>query len=122
VRETLAGFRAQHPNRRIWALYEPRSATSRRNVFQQEFANAFDNADFILVAPVHRPDKAPADQLFSVEQLASDLINRGKTSKQLTVEDMVSFVKNHAKKNDIIITFSNGPFGGIHDKLLHSLR
>ncbi len=121
VRETLAGFRAQHPGRRIWALYEPRSATSRRNVFQKEFAESFDHADFILVAPVHRPDKAPADQLFSVERLAEDLNKRGKTSRQFTVEDMVKFVKSHAQKDDIIITFSNGPFGGIHDKLLHSL-
>ncbi len=120
VRETLAGFRAQYPDRRIWALYEPRSATSRRNIFQHEFAKSFDDADYILIAPVHRPDKAPSGQLFSVEQLADDLNRRGKTSRQLTIENMVSFVKNHAQKDDIIITFSNGPFEGIHDKLLHS--
>ncbi|MBN1479942.1 UDP-N-acetylmuramate:L-alanyl-gamma-D-glutamyl-meso-diaminopimelate ligase [candidate division KSB1 bacterium] len=122
IRETLAAFRAQHPNRRIWALYEPRSATSRRNIFQKQFAESFDDADFILVAPVHRPDKAPPDQLFSVQQLAEDLEKRGKSGNCLTVEDMVKFIKERAQKDDVIITFSNGPFDGIHEHLLNGLR
>ena len=122
VRQTLSAFRAQHPDRRIWALYEPRSATSRRNIFQKEFIESFDDADFILIAPVHRPDKAPNGQLFSVEQLARDLTERGKKSQHLTVEEILSYTKRHAQKGDIIITFSNGPFEGIHDKLLNSLR
>ena len=121
VRETLAAFRAQHPTARIWALYEPRSATSRRNVFQNEFAQAFDDADIVLVAPVHRPDKAPADQLFSSAQLAQDLQLRGKTAQTLDVEQMVHRILADRRPGDVIITFSNGPFGGIHDKLLNSL-
>ena len=121
VKETLAGLRARHPQRRIWALYEPRSATSRRDVFQHEFALAFDDADAILVAPVHRPDKAPQGQLFSCEALATDLRKRNKISEHLTIDAMVSYLKENAKKDDIIITFSNGPFGGIHEQLLNSL-
>lgn len=121
IRETLSAFRAQQTNRRIWALYEPRSATSRRNVFQKQFAESFDAADFILIAPVFRPEKAPADQLFSVQQLAEDLRKRGKTSYCLPVEKMVKLVQEQAQKRDVIITFSNGPFDGIHDKLLNSL-
>ncbi len=121
VKETLAALRAQFPKQRIWALYEPRSATSRRNVFQHEFVDAFGEADAILVAPVHRPDKAPPNLLFSSETLVMDLRARGKTSHRLNVLDMVEFLKLHATENDIIITFSNGPFGGIHTKLLTSL-
>ena len=121
IKETLAGFRAKHENRRIWALYEPRSATSRRNVFQREFVDAFEAADGILVAPVHRPDKAPPDKIFSCEQLVKDLRKRSKMSEYLSINDMVRYLGEHAKKDDIIITFSNGPFGGIHDKLLSSL-
>ena len=121
IKETLAGLRARHPKRRIWALYEPRSATSRRNVFQHDFPLAFRDADAILVAPVHRPDKAPPDQLFSSEKLAADLRKGKKISEYLTINDMVSYLKKNAKKDDIVITFSNGPFGGIHEKLLNSL-
>ncbi len=121
VKETLAAMRAQFPQQRIWALYEPRSATSRRNVFQREFVDAFGEADVILVAPVHRPDKAPPDQLFSSETLVTDLQARGKISHRFTVEEMVGFLKEQGKENDIIVTFSNGPFGGIHTKLLSSL-
>ncbi len=121
VKETLAGLRARYPARRIWALYEPRSATSRRNIFQHEFSLAFDDADAILIAPVHRPDKAPAGQLFSCEMLAADVRNRNKISEYMTIDKMVSYLKENAKKDDIIITFSNGPFAGIHEKLLNSL-
>jgi UDP-N-acetylmuramate: L-alanyl-gamma-D-glutamyl-meso-diaminopimelate ligase len=121
IKETLAGFRAKHNNRRIWALYEPRSATSRRNIFQHEFVDAFESADAVLIAPVHRPDKAPPDQLFSCEQLVKDLRNRDKISEYLDINDMVRYLGQHAQKDDVIITFSNGPFGGIHDRLLNSL-
>ncbi|MDZ7315863.1 MAG: UDP-N-acetylmuramate:L-alanyl-gamma-D-glutamyl-meso-diaminopimelate ligase [candidate division KSB1 bacterium] len=118
VKETLAALRAQHPNRRIWALYEPRSATSRRNVFQNEFVDAFQDADVILAAPVHRPDKAPADQLFSSAKLAEDLRRRGKEARYLNIDEMVAFILDHGREGDLIVTFSNGPFGGIHEKLL----
>jgi UDP-N-acetylmuramate: L-alanyl-gamma-D-glutamyl-meso-diaminopimelate ligase len=118
VRETLSAFRAQHSAQRIWALYEPRSATSRRNVFQHEFAESFDDADVVLVAPVHRPDKAPADQLFSSSKLAEELRARGKICENLDVEKMIEYIQAKAREGDVIITFSNGPFGGIHQKLL----
>ena len=121
VRETLDGLRARHPQRRIWALYEPRSATSRRNVFQKEFAEAFAAADAVLIAPVHRPDKAPQDQLFSPRQLVEDLRRKNKQSEHVSVEEMVHYLSAQAQNDDLIITFSNGPFGEIHDKLLKSL-
>lgn len=121
VRETLAAFRAQHPGQRIWALYEPRSATSRRNVFQSEFAESFNDADIVLVAPVHRPDKAPAEQLFSSSKLKEDLTAKGKICENLEVEKMVDTIIAKGREGDVIITFSNGPFGGIHQKLLTSL-
>jgi UDP-N-acetylmuramate: L-alanyl-gamma-D-glutamyl-meso-diaminopimelate ligase len=121
VRETLAAFRAQHPAQRIWALYEPRSATSRRNVFQREFADSFNDADVVLVAPVHRPDKAPVEQLFSSSKLAEDLRAKGKICENLDVENMVEYILAKCHDGDVIITFSNGPFSNIHQKLLTRL-
>lgn len=122
VGETLAALRVKYPDRRIWALYEPRSATSRRNVFQEEWPNAFKNADAVLVAPVHHPEKAPADRLFSSRKLADDIKATGKLAKHLQVDEMVDFLKDHARANEIIVTFSNGPFDDIHNKLLTHLK
>ena len=119
--ETLAAFRALYKTQRLWALYEPRSATSRRNIFQNEFVDAFQDADVILVAPVHRPDKAPKDQLFSSHKLVENLRSRGKIAENLTPDEMITFTRNNAKKGDVVVTFSNGPFDGIQEKLLYSL-
>jgi len=122
VRETLAAFRAQHPNQRIWALFEPRTATTRRNIFQQEFAQAFVDADAILVAPVNRPDKAPAGQVFSPEKLTTDLRQQGKIAEHLdSVDAIVDYLLRNVCKDDLVITFSNGPFGDIHRKLIEAL-
>jgi len=123
IDETLAGFRRLHPNKRIWALFEPRTATTRRSVFQNEMAHAFRHADGVLVSAVDRPDKAPAGQLFSCERLIADLQqNRQEAYYIEKVNDMVPFLLARLKPEDVVITFSNGFFGGIHDKMLQALR
>lgn len=122
VRETLNGLRARYQKNKIWAVYEPRSAATRRSVFQKEFSNAFDAADWVVVAPVHRIDKAPADDRFSVSQLVSDL--RTKNIKAFhfnSVEKIVQYINAEAAEGDIIVTLSNGDFDGIHQKLLDAL-
>jgi UDP-N-acetylmuramate: L-alanyl-gamma-D-glutamyl-meso-diaminopimelate ligase len=122
ILETLKAFRSQHPDARIWALFEPRTATTRRSIFQREMADAFAPADGVLVSPVDRPDKAPAGQVFSSEQLAADLRGRGKLAQALpSIDAMVDYLIAAARPGDLIITFSNGPFGGIHQKLLDGL-
>ncbi len=123
VQETLAGFRRQHPQKRIWALFEPRCATTRRSIFQQELVTAFAEADGVLLAPVDRPDKAPPGQVLSTEKLAQDLRALGKDAQALSsVESILNYLLSRLKSGDAVITFSNGPFGYIHDKLLTALR
>src|SRR5262245_31616509 len=77
VRETLLGLRKRHGNGKLVAVYEPRSATSRRNVFQNEFADAFAVADEVVIAPLYQPEKVPAAERFDTERLSSDLRGRG---------------------------------------------
>lgn len=123
VQETLAGFRRRHPQKRIWALFEPRCATTRRSIFQQELVTAFAEADGVLLAPVDRPDKAPPGQVLSTEKLAQDLRALGKDAQALpSVESILNYLLSRLKSGDAVITFSNGPFGYIHDKLLTALR
>ena len=122
IRSTLAGLRNLYHRNRIWAIFEPRSATTRRAVFQQEFINSFDDADEILLAPVHRPEKAPQNDRLSVPQLVHDLRIKNKNAAQFdSIDEIVEYCRSCVKKGDIIITFSNGDFNGIHQKLLDAL-
>ncbi len=86
-------------------------------------AHAFRHADVVLVSAVDRPDKAPAGQVFSCDRLIADLQqNRQEAYYIEKVNDMVPFLLARLKPEDVVITFSNGFFGGIHDKLLQALR
>jgi UDP-N-acetylmuramate: L-alanyl-gamma-D-glutamyl-meso-diaminopimelate ligase len=121
VAETLHAVRAAHPDRRIWAVFEPRSASSCRRLFQEDFARAFSAADEVVVASVFRSTLPPADRL-SEDQLVADLGTRGVSARHLPdVETIVREVAGEARPGDLIIVMSNGAFDGIHRKLLEAL-
>src|SRR5262249_2345366 len=73
VRETLSALRRRVGRGKLVAIYEPRSATSRRATFQSEFADAFASADEVVVSKLWSPDAIPPEQRFDPERLASDL-------------------------------------------------
>ena len=121
IAETLAGVRSAYPGRRIWAIFEPRSATSCRKVFQSEFARAFAPADRILLPAVFR-SSLPDDQRLSAEQLVADLKAAGKDARYIPkVDDIVTTVGKEAKNGDLVVVMSNGGFDDIHQKLLTAL-
>jgi UDP-N-acetylmuramate: L-alanyl-gamma-D-glutamyl-meso-diaminopimelate ligase len=121
VAETLTGLRASHPGARIWAVFEPRSASSCRRVFQDDFACAFDAADEVVVAPVFR-SSLPESERLSIPQLVSDLAQRGRTARAAASLDeiMQTIVREH-RPGDLVVLMSNGGFGGIHQKLVQAL-
>jgi UDP-N-acetylmuramate: L-alanyl-gamma-D-glutamyl-meso-diaminopimelate ligase len=124
ILETLKAVRWSFPDRRIWAIFEPRSATSCRRVFQQDFARAFEEsgADEIVLAAVFR-STLPADERLDVDQLVTDLRTAGKHARVIPkVDDIVTAVAADAREGDLVIVMSNGGFDGIHDKLLQALR
>ncbi len=122
VHETLAGVRAAYPQGRIWAIFEPRSASSCRRIFQSEFARAFEWADEIVVAPVYRSN-LPEDQRLSVDQLVADLQARGKRARSIAkVEDIVATVVREKRAGDLVVIMSNGGFGGMRAKIVDALR
>jgi UDP-N-acetylmuramate: L-alanyl-gamma-D-glutamyl-meso-diaminopimelate ligase len=121
VAETLAALRAAQPGRRIWAIFEPRSASSCRRTFQNDFARAFSAADQVVIASVFR-SALPLDERLSEDELVRDLEQRGIPAHHLPdVETIVTFVSGHARPGDLIVVMSNGGFGGIHRKLLEGL-
>jgi UDP-N-acetylmuramate: L-alanyl-gamma-D-glutamyl-meso-diaminopimelate ligase len=121
IAETLAGVRAAYPDRRIWAIFEPRSATSCRRIFQADFARAFGAADRVLLPAVFR-STLPEDQRLSAEQVVADLNAAGKSARYIpNVDDIVGVVAGEAADGDLVIVMSNGGFEGIHGKLLAAL-
>ncbi len=121
IAETLAGLRAANPQRRIWAVFEPRSASSSRRVFQQDFARAFGPADEIIIAPVFRT-ALPEGERLSAQQLVSDLKSAGQRARAASsVDDIVATIASERKEGDLVVFMSNGGFGGIHQKTLQAL-
>jgi UDP-N-acetylmuramate: L-alanyl-gamma-D-glutamyl-meso-diaminopimelate ligase len=121
VHETLSALRAGYPGRRIWAVFEPRSASSCRRVFQDDFARAFSGADQVVVAQVFR-SSLPEEQRLSAEQLVSDLQARGQRARYVPeVDDIVRTIVDEHREGDLVVLMSNGGFGGIHSKLLKAL-
>ena len=126
VRETLGGIAARYPGRRIVAVMEPRSNTSRRAVFQQAYARAFDGAGLAVIARV--PD-APIYSAFggdperlNADKLAADLTARGIPSAACDgVGAIVEHLARECRAGDVVITLSNGGFGDIWTQLLARL-
>jgi UDP-N-acetylmuramate: L-alanyl-gamma-D-glutamyl-meso-diaminopimelate ligase len=123
VRETIAAVRMRWPDSPLWAIFEPRTNTTRRDVFQKEYAEAFDGADHVVVAAVDRPERAPEGRRFSPQRLVEDLRARGLRARYLPeVAAIVERVQAEAGPGDVILVMSNGSFGGIHGRLLAALR
>jgi UDP-N-acetylmuramate: L-alanyl-gamma-D-glutamyl-meso-diaminopimelate ligase len=122
VLETLSALRTGYPGRRVWAVFEPRSASSCRRVFQADFAKAFSGADEVVVAAVFR-SSLPESERLSAEQLVEDLNGHGRRARYIPdVDDIVSTIVADHRDGDVVVLMSNGGFGGIHGKLLQALR
>jgi UDP-N-acetylmuramate: L-alanyl-gamma-D-glutamyl-meso-diaminopimelate ligase len=122
VRETLAAVRAAHPGARVWAVFEPRSASSCRRVFQAAFAESFASANEVIIARVYR-SQLPDDDRLSPERLVKELIGAGVNARFIPdVESIVTALAREARDGDIVVIMSNGGFDGIHEKLLAALR
>jgi UDP-N-acetylmuramate: L-alanyl-gamma-D-glutamyl-meso-diaminopimelate ligase len=122
IRETLRALRVKFPGRRLWAIFEPRSNTTRRNIFQDELVDALERADQIVVAEVARLEQLQPNERLNPDKLMQDLRLAGKPAAYLpTVESILDHVAAGAKEGDVVCVFSNGGFGGIHDRLLQRL-
>jgi UDP-N-acetylmuramate: L-alanyl-gamma-D-glutamyl-meso-diaminopimelate ligase len=122
VRETLKALRKRFPKRRLIAVYEPRSATSRRKTFQAEFADAFAHADEVIVGRLFDPGKIPAEDRFDPEKLALDLHRHGtKGSYTPEVGAIVKQLAESAAPGDVVCVLSSGSFEGLHDRLLDEI-
>jgi len=122
VEETISAVRSGHPGRRVWAVFEPRSASSCRRVFQQAFARAFAGADETVLARVYRAT-LPEHERLSVDQLVADLARAGRSARHIdTIDGIIETIVREHRDGDVVLIMSNGGFGGIHRKLVHALQ
>ena len=124
VRETLRALRARYAGRRLVAVFEPRSATSRLAVFQQDYADAFDHADYVVLSTVFAREKGSVyGRLLDTEELTRDIAARGRPALCLDgADEIVRHLAPELREGDVVAVMSNGGFGGIHDKLLETLK
>lgn len=124
VEETLKALRMKYEGRRLIAVFEPRSWSSRLAVFQEPYSKAFSYADYVIIAGVYNTSKASElGKVLDVDELVKDIELQGKSAYSHPDADaIVDHLAPELAGGDVIAVMSNGGFGGIHDKILDVLR
>ncbi len=123
IRETLSALRVRYPGHRLWAIFEPRSNTTRRAVFQQELPEALQLADGIFIAQIAALEQIPAAERLDPEAIIRALREAGRMAfYEPDAAAIVARIAPLLQPNDVVTVFSNGGFDGIHAKLLDRLR
>jgi UDP-N-acetylmuramate: L-alanyl-gamma-D-glutamyl-meso-diaminopimelate ligase len=122
IAQTLRGLRHQYPGRRLWALFEPRSNTTRRAVFQTALPEALGEADGAILAQVARLDQLPESDRLNPEKVVEQIKARGKPAfYEPGATEIISRLRPLVADKDVIVIFSNGGFDNIHRRLLAEL-
>ncbi len=120
---TLEAMRLKYPGKRVWAVFEPRSATSRRKVFQNDLPQALGLADRAIIGGLFAPEKIPEEDRLDVERVAEDIRKAGGRAWRLSeTEDIVDLIANEGREGDLVVIMSSGGFDGVHQKLLARLK
>jgi UDP-N-acetylmuramate: L-alanyl-gamma-D-glutamyl-meso-diaminopimelate ligase len=122
IRETVLALKGRYGPGKLIAAFEPRSATSRRAVFQHEFADALSVADEVVLAPLYAPEKVPEAERLDVERLAADLRREDIPARVIaSVDETAAHLAERASPGDTVLIMSSGDYGGLHDKVLFRL-
>ena len=122
IRQTLEGLSKHYVGSRLWALFEPRSNTTRRAIFQQEFPKAFAAAHGVVIGEVNRAAELNPEERLDAERLVADLHKAGKPAfHEPKADRIVELLLPQLRKGDVLVVLSNGAFDGLHAKLLAAL-
>jgi UDP-N-acetylmuramate: L-alanyl-gamma-D-glutamyl-meso-diaminopimelate ligase len=123
VKETIAAVKERHRGRRLIAVFEPRSNSSRRNVFQNEYASAFDQADLIMLPEPSMLEKIPPSERFSSKRLVDELGDRGLEARYFPdTNQLLEALVLESQPGDLVLIMSNGAFDNLPRRLLERLR
>lgn len=123
---TLDAIAQRYPQRRIIAVFEPRSNTTTRNFFQQQLSECFDAADVVVVGAVNRPERYAVHERLNVTQLEESLQQRGKRTFFIREyssswgEEVFAYLQSNVQANDVVVLLSNGDIGGLRKLLATS--
>ena len=123
VKETIYGVKKWYPKNRVWAVFEPRTNTSRSNRFQNEYVKAFEDADYVIIADVYNKEQIDEEKRFSPSKLIDEInknVERGWFIPE--TKQIINFLCKNVTTSDIILIMSNGNFDGIHQQLIESLK
>lgn len=122
VRETIAAVKPFYPQGRLIAVFEPRTNTSMRNVFQETYPACFDLADLTCICSPKVKKNIPENERFSPERLSKDICNRGKVARHFNdPSEVIAFLALELKPKDLVLVMSNGGFDNIHQRILEQL-
>jgi UDP-N-acetylmuramate: L-alanyl-gamma-D-glutamyl-meso-diaminopimelate ligase len=122
ISQTLRGLRHQYPGRRLWALFEPRSNTTRRAVFQESLPAALGEADGVILAQVARLDQLPENDRLDPQKVVEKVAELGKPAfYEPGVNEIIARLVPLLRPRDVVVIFSNGGFDNIHKRLLGEL-
>lgn len=122
VRETLRAVKSAYTTGRIIAVFEPRTHSSMRKVFQNDYPLSFDGADIVCIRNPPLLHKIPVEERFSSELLVSDLKSRGKDAHFFQDTDtIIDFLITAARHEDLVLIMSSSGFDRIHERLLAAL-
>lgn len=118
VRNVLTEVRGEFPNKKIIAAFEPRSNTTKRNIFQNELAEALSISDHIIIGKIDREDQLKTDEKLNMDQLMNDIRAKGKTVVHYDdSSDVADYIKGKADADSVILIMTNGSFDGLFTKL-----
>jgi UDP-N-acetylmuramate: L-alanyl-gamma-D-glutamyl-meso-diaminopimelate ligase len=122
VKLTIQGLQQRYPGKTVWALFQPRTAASKRKMFEQGYVDALACADRVVVTPLYMPEKVPQEERLSVEALSQQLHKRDVPNWILPAGDeMTDFLAKELKTGDVVLFMSNGDFQQVPKKLLNIL-
>src|SRR5215468_3122084 len=123
IAQTLQALRHRFREQRLWAIFEPRSNTTRRAVFQHQLPEALKIADGVFISQVARLDQIPEAERLHPEQVVKEISSDGRPAfYEKNADAIVDRIVPLLKKEDVVVVFSNGGFDNIHEKLLEKLR
>lgn len=123
VEQTLEGLRQIYPDSRLWAVFEPASATNARAIFEERYTHAFARADEVIIGKVPRPERARQDPPFSAERIVQSIRQQGRLAQYLPeVPDIIAYILASVHPGDVVILMSNSGFGRIQQGLLDALQ
>ena len=123
IRETLGALRHRYPGHRLWAIFEPRSNTTRRAVFQQQLPEALAHADGVFISQIAALEQIPAEERLHPEAVVEAIAAAGRIAfYERDAAAIIERIVPLLRPNDVVTIFSNGGFDNIHAKLLERLR